>query len=69
MKEPMCGAKGSHQEYNFVRDIYCSLYEGHKGRHIGYWNHIITDRWEEGESGEIGGPEGCKNWEWEDVIS
>lgn len=61
----ICEAKGTHKEYNFVRDVWCSLSPGHKGRHIAYWNHVITDEWEEQTSGEIGGPGGGKFFNWD----
>lgn len=62
--EALCQAKGTHKRWNFVRDVYCSLPEGHEGCHIAYWNHVITDNWVEGEKGEIGGPGGSESFDW-----
>lgn len=62
-----CEAKGTHKHFNWLRNVWCTLPIGHEGRHIAYWNNVITDVWEEQTSGEIGGPGGGEYFNWESV--
>lgn len=67
-----CEARGVHKEYNFIRNVYCSLPVGHEGRHIAYWNNLVVPEWLEEEEhldselGEIGGLYGGHYYDWYD---
>lgn len=66
MSDKLCEAEGFHKHFSFIRDIFCSLKPGHEGRHIAYWNNVVTDEWIEGEQGEIGGPFGGTYFDWKE---